>query len=682
MSSPNYISGLSTGMQWGDIVDSTIKAYEARQVQPITDRIAKRADQKTAWTKMQGLAESLSTNARALRRVGFGGFVATAPTSPTTSRTVLSATASLDATPGRNRVEVLQLAGTARLGGGSVADTTAARGLTGSMSLNGTAINIVSTDTLAGIRTKINDANVGVTASLESDGGTAGRLVLTSNTAGSTGITIADGTGGMARELGFIDTRSKPISSAIEMAAAGLGLSVYPNPAAIRVGNTLITVDLATQSISSIMAKINAAGAAASVEAESYGNQTRYRLVVDGNVTAVDGDANSQAVIDAFGFSAGSTGSIRQTVQSPVYTSSADAVAEASTSLIGLKVGGTASNLAAGNAINIRGMRGDGTAVTVGLVVGAGDTMQTLLDKINDASSGFGSGTRTATAALGSDGRIRLTDNTGGASRLSLSMTVTRTDGTSGSLGSASTSVTGRSRELQSGKDAIIRVDGREVTRTSNTITDAISGVTLSLSTAEPGTEIDVTVDRDVKGTVDSVQKLVNSYNEIRKFFDEQRAPNAPLYADTLLRGVVTTFQDALRTNVTANTTYNKLTLAGMTLDRNGLLIFNQDTFKTALNARPAEIEALFGFSGAGQAFVSATDSATQYGVGTISSQLKNINETTIALKQREGDAQKRIELRRAQLVAQYTRMESAMSRLNSQSSSLLSSVQGLQEKR
>lgn len=679
MSSPINISGLSTGIQWGDIVDSTIKAYEARQVTPITDRITKRAAQKTAWTKMQGLVETLNTNARNLRRTGFGGFVANVPPSPSTSRTLLSATASLTATPGRYRVEVLQLADTAKIGGASVADTTAARGLTGSMSINGTSIDIVGTESLADIRTKINDANIGVTAAIVSEGGTAGRLVLTSNTAGASGVTITDGTGGMARELGFLDTRSKPISSASMTAAAALGLAVYPQPASIRVGTTLITADLATESIASIAAKINAAGGAASVESEAYGSETRYRLVVDGNVTAVDGDADSQAVIDALGFAAGTTGSVKQTVQTPVYTDAADAVAGASTSLVGLKFGGSASDLAVGDAINIRGMRGDGTAVTIGLVVGASDTMQTLLDKVNDATTGFGSGSRTATAALGSDGRIRLTDDTGGASRLSLSMSVTHADGTTGSLGSASTSVAGRSRELQVGQDAVIRVDGREITRATNNITDAIAGVTLSLSTAEPGTEIDVTIDRDVKGTVDSVQKFVDSYNEIRKFFDEQRLGDAPLYADTLLRGVVSTFQEALRTDVSSNATYNKLTIAGVTLDRNGILTFNQDTFKTALADKPGEIEALFGFSGVGQAFVTATDNATQFGVGTISAQLKNINQNTILLKKREADAQKRIELKREQLVAQFTRMEEAMSRLTSQSSSLLSSVKGLQ---
>ena len=178
---------------------------------------------------------------------------------------------------------------------------------------------------------------------------------------------------------------------------------------------------------------------------------------------------------------------------------------------------------------------------------------------------------------------------------------------------------------------------------------------------------------------MDSVQKFVDSYNAIRTFFDEQRLIDAPLYSDTLLRGVIGTFQDALRTDVTGNATYNKLTIAGVTLDRNGILTFNQDTFKTALADKPDEIEALFGFSGVGQAFVTATDNATQFGIGTISAQLKNINQNTILLKKRETDAQKRIELKREQLVAQFTRMEEAMSRLTSQSSSLLSSVQGLQ---
>ena len=63
--------------------------------------------------------------------------------------------------------------------------------------------------------------------------------------------------------------------------AAALGIAVSPPPASIRVGNQVITVDLSTDSISSIVAKINAAGGQASTEAIPYGDETRFRLIAE-----------------------------------------------------------------------------------------------------------------------------------------------------------------------------------------------------------------------------------------------------------------------------------------------------------------------------------------------------------------------------------------------------------------
>jgi flagellar hook-associated protein 2 len=677
-------SGLASSIQWGDIVDATIKAEEARNLTPVTNEIDKRTKQKEAWTKLNTLVTTLNDTARSIRKVGFTGFTATVPTSPTTGRTLLTASPTSSATPGRYRVEVLQLADTAKYAGSSVADTTAALNLTGDFTLNGTSIAVVATDTLEGIRDKLNAANTGasatgVTATIVKDGTTSGKLVLTRDASGASGITLTDGTGGMARELGFIDSRSKPVTSAVQSAAAALGLSVTPPPATIRVGNVVITADLSVDSISSIVARINAAGGSASVESEDYGGQTRYRLVTDGNVSAVGGDANSQAVIDALGMTAGTTGAVHQSVQTGVYTDAADATATTSTLLAGLKLDGQSAALAVGDAINIRGMRGDGTAVTIGLVVGASDTMQTLLDKINDATSGFGSGTRTASASLGTDGRIRLSDATGGASRLSLTLGVTHGDGSAGTLGSATVAVSGRSRELQTGKDAIVRVDGQQYTSSSNAVTDAITGTTLNLLTAEAGTTIDVSIDRDVNGGVSAVQKFVDAYNAVRSFYDEQGKVDSPLYADTLLRNVMGTFSEALRTEVSSNATYSKMAIAGVALDRFGKLQISTDTLKTALSSKPLEVEALFGFSGVGTAFITATDNATRFGVGSISSSIKNIDARSIRLKQRQTDAQKRLDARREQLVKQFSDMEVAISRLNQQRSSLSAVTSALQ---
>lgn len=682
-SATTNVQGINSGIQWNDIVDSTIRAEEARSVTKFTAQIDLKSKQKDAWATFSTLVQTLNDAARLVRRSGLGGFSATAPASPTTSRTLFSASTSLAASPGRYKVEVQQLAETAKIGGGAVPNTAAALNLAGTLSINGTSITAVATDTLGDIRDKINAVNTGsgatgVTASILSDGSTGGRLVLTRDTSGSSGITLTDGTGGLARELGLIDSRSKPISSATQAAAAALGLSVYPSPASIRVGNIVITADLAVESIATIAAKINAAGGSASVESEPYGDQTRYRLVADGNVSAVPSDSGSQDVIDALGFTGGTTGAIKQSVATGAFTSASNATATSATALAGIKLDGAATGLAVGDAINIRGLRGDGTAVTFGLVVGAGDTVQTLLDRINDQTSGFGSGARSATASIGSDGKIRLVDSTGGASRLSLSLGVTHADGSSGTLGTPTVGTLGRSRQLQTGKDAVVNIDGTLLTRPTNNITDGINGVTLTLNAAEVGTAVDLTVDRDTKSSLDSITKLRDAYNATRTFLDQQRVSGAALYANSSLRDVVSSFTAAMRTNVSSNSTYTNLSVTGLSLDRFGQMQIDTATLNKALQSKPAEVEALFGFSGVGAALVTATDAATGYGTGTIATQQQSISDSTERLKQRVTSAQARLDAKRIELVARYAKMETLLSSLQSQSSSISSLTKSL----
>ena len=677
----NTISGLGSSIQWGDIVDSTINAQQARDVTPITNELELRAKQKDAWTQLNTLSVTLNDAARAIRRTGFGGYTATVPTSPTTSRALLTAVPSLTAVPGTYRVEVVQLADTARFAGKSVADTGAALGLTGNFTINGATIAIAATDTLVDLQGKLNDANTGVSptgvsATIVSDGGTAGRLVLSATASGAPGITLSDGTGGIAREIGFLDSRSKPLTSATQAAAMALGLS-STTPATIRVGDTVIVADLSVDSISSIAAKINAAGGSASVEAEQYGDETRYRLVADGYVSAVPGDAGSQAVIDELGFGAGKGGAIKQTVATGAYTSAGNSVATAATALAGLKLDGASTALAVGDAVNIRGYRGDGTAVTIGLVVSSGDTMQTLLDTINDPTTGFGAGARSAAALLGAGGRIRMADSVAGASRLSLSLTSTHADGSTGALGTSTVTNAGRTRELQQGRDAILRVDGRELTRSSNNVSDAIAGVTLSLTAAEPGTSLDVAINRDIDSSVNAVQKFADAYNAIRTFFDTQRAGGA-LATSSTLRSIVDSYLTALRTGVSSNTTYGSLAVTGVALDRNGLLQVDKSVVKSAVIAKPTEVEALFGFTGVGGAFVTATDAVTSFGNGPISAQKQTADDATARLKSRRVNAQRRLDDRRALLVAQFTKMETAIARLNAQGSTITGSLRSL----
>ncbi|MEI6741437.1 MAG: flagellar filament capping protein FliD, partial [Gemmatimonadaceae bacterium] len=503
MSNPvTSFSGLSSGIQWGDIVDKLNAAEQAREVTPITKSIDLAGKRRTAWTAFQTQLYGLNDAARVLRNGSVGALTTSAGTSPTTSRTLFSSTAGLVASPGTYQVEVSALAQQEKVGGNVVTDVAAAAGISGTFTLNGATITVAATDSLNGIRDKINSANsgttpTGVTASILSNGGTAGRLVMTATNPGANGITLTDGTTGTARDLGFLDTTSRKLSSINTAVATALGIAPPPAPASIVVGGRTITLDLSVDTLSAVMAKINAAGGQSSIKTETNGGGSLYSLVVSDNVQAVSGNSASAAVISALGLSAGGRSSVQQTITSAVMTGNGGALASSGTKLTNLSVAGVTANISSGDAINIRGTRGDGTVVSVGITVSANDTVQTLLDKINSAPSAFGGGTRTATASLGSDGKIRVVDSTGGESKLSFSMDVTKADGTSGTLGTTSTERIGRERAVAAGSNAEIKIDGVSYSRASNTVGDVIPGVTLNLQQAEAGTTVAFQVSRD-----------------------------------------------------------------------------------------------------------------------------------------------------------------------------------------
>jgi flagellar hook-associated protein 2 len=677
-------SGVASGIDWSGITDQLIAVDKSQTVTPITDQITAKGNQKTAWTTFQGLLNNLNDSARTLRAGGIGGNTATASLSAATGRSVVGVTASSTATAGNYSVEVLQLAQAAKISGSARTSTSTALNLSGDFAINGKSISVAASDTLDNIRTRINDANTGasptgVTATILSDGTGGGRLVLTRDSAGGSDINLTDGSGGLSAELGFVDSRSKSISSTTAAIATSLGLSVSPPPATMIVDGHMISVDLSTDSIATIIAKINAAGGQASAVADTNGGTSGFRIAADGNVKANPNDPNSQAVVDALGFAAGQTAAVSQQVTTQKFTDGSDATATSSTLLTSLKVGGVASNLAAGDAINVKGVRGDGTAVSLGITVSAGDTLQALVDKINNSTNGFGSGARTAHATVGDDGAIHLTDDTGGDSRLSLSLSAVKADNTAANIGTTSLSSVGRQRQVSVAQDAQFRVDGVLLTRGTNTVSDAINGVTLSLQNAEEGTKVNVNVAKDNTSAVKSIQDFATAYNNVVSFFENQRGdPTAALYANSTLRGTVGTLTNALRTQVAGNSTYSSLSIAGVALDKNGVLQVDTTKLQSALNSKPTEIESLFGFGGVGGALVTATDNATQFGTGTISTTLLNIDDSTRRLQSRADDASARLDLKRQQLVAQYANLESLLGSLNAQGASLKSSIAGL----
>lgn len=679
------IGGLVSGVKWTDLIDQIGEAEKARSITPLQTQLSSGEKRRTAWNDLSGLVTRLQTASDNLRLgSAFTNFSTTASASTQTSRTLVSATASAAARPGAYKVEVVELARAEKLSGSVIADATAALNLTGTFTVAGQTVTLAPTDSLEGVRDRINALNAGstasrVTASVLTTAAGQRRLVLSADNVGSAGTGLADGPEGVLRDLGFLDTRSRAVPSVGLAVAAALGVT-SPPPSSIRVGGRTISVDLAVDSIASIIAKIRAAGGQAEVQTETVGGVPSHRLSVGGTVTAT-ADPGSADVIAALGFSAGGQSSVQQVLASGnAFQDASNNPATSNTRLTDLRANGVALGVNVGDTLTFSGLRGDGSAVTTSFVVGGADTLATLLSQLNDPTSGFGAGTRPATATVDEDGRLRLNDRTGGESRLRLSMTLSPALGGSPQalLGSFGTETVGRSRAMSVGSDAQLKVDGVLLTRPSNTVTDALDGVTLNLLQSEPGTEIDVTVTRDLDASVKAINDFAKAFNDVVSFSAGQQLDGQPLRGNSELRRILSSFTQALRTEVPSAGAFTRGTLAGMTLLRSGALEVNDTRVRDALNANLSGVQALFGTAGIGNAMSQATTFTTRAVDGTITSAISNITRSAVSLNKRIADAQSRVDARREALIARFTAMELAMSRLQQQGNSLTASMVGL----
>jgi len=177
---------------------------------------------------------------------------------------------------------------------------------------------------------------------------------------------------------------------------------------------------------------------------------------------------------------------------------------------------------------------GDGDPVTIEVSAAAGNnTLERVRDAINDADAGV-------VAAVIFDGAnhhlVVRAEDTGTAHALSV------TDTTNLGLDEAGALTTAAA-------DALLVVDGIDVTSASNRVTGIIPGTALDLLAAEVGAEVTIEVRQDTAAASAAVQTLVGAYNEAIGFFVDQfdRESPGPLSGESSARQI----QQALQSLVT-----------------------------------------------------------------------------------------------------------------------------------
>ncbi|MBX9658081.1 MAG: flagellar filament capping protein FliD [Nitrospiraceae bacterium] len=325
---------------------------------------------------------------------------------------------------------------------------------------------------------------------------------------------------------------------------------------------------------------------------------------------------------------------------------------------------------------------GSGADQTVTL--GDTATLEDLKSAINDLGAG-------ATASIINTGndttpayRLVLTAATTGASN---GITIVADNTTLDFLNSSGT---GGIDTLQAAQDAIAIVGDPAlnpvtVTRSTNAISDAIAGVTLTLLETTGTSTVQVNVSRDITAVKDNIKGLATAYNEVLKYINERTTYDVAtkkggnFFGEPTVRGVLSQIRSALSSSITGAGSLNTVGALGFKTDREGTITVDEAKLDTALSASYSNVRTLFvnqtASAGVAQLLNTAIDSLTNVASGQLSLRKNGITKQITSLSAdilRKEDAVTKYEDR---LKAQYAALDNLLRRLQSQSSAIQSNT-------
>ena len=249
---------------------------------------------------------------------------------------------------------------------------------------------------------------------------------------------------------------------------------------------------------------------------------------------------------------------------------------------------------------------------TKNIIIGSGQSsLSGVRDAINSASVGVsaniindGTGNRLVITSTDSGAanalKITVTDSSdvsnidnAGLSQLAYDPTAKASDGVTSEPVLRMTQPTGMGP-----KDALLTIDGIEIHKSSNTITDAISGMTVNL--LKTGTT-NLTIKYDTTVIQSAIQTFINAYNTLNititslSKYDPINNKAAVLTGDSTLNSLKSQLKSVFNTSLsTAGGGLTTLSDIGITFQKDGTLALNTNKLNTALSDHTKDLSTLF----------------------------------------------------------------------------------------
>lgn len=328
---------------------------------------------------------------------------------------------------------------------------------------------------------------------------------------------------------------------------------------------------------------------------------------------------------------------------------------------------------------------GDKDPVTIDISA-ANSSLTGIRDAINNAKAGV-----TASIINVGNGQYRLSvtsDDTGSDNAMTLSFSDSSDSalktfmGYNGTADDTSNGMT----ESVTAQNAKLKVNNVDIENSSNTISDALENITLTLNDTTSGNQT-LTIKSDTSKAESAVSAWVDAYNALQTSFasltkytavdagtDSQDSSNGALLGDSTLRTIQTQLKSML-TNSASSSTYKTLAQIGVTTDPStGELELDKDTLKTALTKDPDGVKEML--VGDGKTTGTTTKIATNLtswlsSTGIIQAAKDGVSKTLNNLTEQYNKVSDRIDTLVARYKAQFTQLDVMMNSLNSTSSYL-----------
>lgn len=215
------------------------------------------------------------------------------------------------------------------------------------------------------------------------------------------------------------------------------------------------------------------------------------------------------------------------------------------------------------------------------IAVGASnDSLSGLASAINSSASGV-----TASIVTDSNGaRLVLRGETGAAG----AFTLTTADPALQpfAYGSGSGLTLG-----QAAQDSSFTIDGIAYQRSSNSVSDVVPGVILTLRKAAPGEPVTLSSERPAEALRQTLQDFVGVFNTLKKDIAAARSATG---GDSALRSLDRQLSSLLTTQLGSDPAIGRLSDAGVKTNRDGTISLDTAKLEAALRDHPEAVEALF----------------------------------------------------------------------------------------